>query len=117
VKFIGILLLFGAAFCMACLATIAVVHAHDAIPTAAKPNGWLYPTYCCSGIDCREVDDKAIGEPDAKFNGYTIKATGETILHSDYRIKNSPDGRFHWCSVAGADDSRTICLFVPPRGF
>lgn len=42
---------------------------------------------------------------------------GIRFVMTDARIKRSPDGKFHWCSVAGADDSRTICLFVPPRGF
>lgn len=83
-------------------------HAHDA------PTGWTYPTSCCSGIDCREVADKAVEE--TRF-GYRIAATGETIIYSDARIKNSPDGHMHWCSVMGADHSRTLCLFVPPKGF
>jgi hypothetical protein len=88
--------------------------AHDAIPTAAKPLGWKYPFSCCSGFDCREVSSKAVVEGST---GYTIRATGEKLAFGDTRLKDSPDGEFHWCSVAGADDSRTICLFVPPRGF
>jgi hypothetical protein len=87
---------------------------HDAMPTAAQPNGWRYPFSCCSGIDCREVPDSSIAETP---NGYVIRRTGELIQYSDTRIKDSPDGRFHWCSVAGEDDSRTICLFRAPRGF
>lgn len=88
--------------------------AHDALPTAAQPQGWSYPFSCCSGYDCRAVDQDAIDE---KPQGYVIKATGEVVGYSDARLKNSPDQDFHWCSVAGADDSRTICLFVPPRSF
>jgi hypothetical protein len=88
--------------------------AHDALPTAAKPLGWAYPTSCCSGIDCRRVSSKAISE---RPNGYVIKNTGEVLAYSDSRIKDSPDGIYHWCSVAGADNTRTICLFVPPKGF
>ena len=88
--------------------------AHDAIPTAAKPQGWSYPFSCCSGYDCREVSSKQISE---KPEGYVIKGTGEIVAYSDGRLKDSPDGEFHWCSVAGADDSRTICLFVPPRSY
>lgn len=82
--------------------------AHDA------PAGWSYPFSCCSGLDCREVADQAIGET---ATGYKIKATNELISYGDTRIKDSPSGRFHRCSVAGADDSRTICLFIPPRSF
>ena len=88
--------------------------AHDAKPTAARPQGWSYPFSCCSGYDCREVSSKAISE---KPEGYVIKGTGEIVAYSDGRLKNSPDGEYHWCSVAGADDSRTICLFVPPRSY
>jgi hypothetical protein len=88
--------------------------AHDAKPTAARPQGWSYPFSCCSGYDCREVPAKAISE---KPEGYVIKGTGEVVAYSDARLKDSPDGEYHWCSVAGADDSRTICLFVPPRSY
>jgi hypothetical protein len=94
--------------------------AHDALPTAAKPNGWSYPTYCCSGVDCREVGDSRSSAKIRIYEtplGYRVSSTGEVVAYSDYRIKNSPDGVYHWCSVAGADDTRTICLFVPPRGF
>ncbi|EKF16843.1 hypothetical protein [Nitratireductor pacificus] len=77
-------------------------------------SGWRYPYACCSDNDCREIKDAAISEvPD----GYLIKVTGEVVSYSDKRVKNSPDGVFHWCSVAGKDDSRTICLFVPPRSY
>ena len=88
--------------------------AHDAKPTSARPQGWSYPFSCCSGYDCREVSSKQISE---KPEGYVIKGTGEVVAYSDTRLKDSPDGEFHWCSVAGADDSRTICLFVPPRSY
>ena len=90
------------------------VAAHDAKPTAARPQGWSYPFSCCSGYDCREVSSRQISE---KPEGYVIKGTGEVVAYSDARLKNSPDGEYHWCSVAGADDSRTICLFVPPRSY
>lgn len=89
-------------------------YAHDAKPTAAQPNGWTYPLNCCSGMDCREVADSAIGEG---AKGYTIRRTGELLIFSDIRIKHSPDGIFHWCSVQGKDTGSTVCLFVPPRGF
>ncbi len=88
--------------------------AHEALPTAAKPLGWNYPFACCSGYDCRQVSDKAISE---RPQGYVINNTGEVVAYSDKRVKDSPDGVYHWCSVAGADDSKTICLFVPPKGF
>lgn len=79
--------------------------AHDA------PTGWSYPFNCCSNQDCREVPD--LPETAA---GY-VATNGETIPYSDPRIKASPDGRFHLCTVAGQERSRALCLFVPPRSF
>lgn len=83
-------------------------------------SGWSYPTACCSGTDCREVGDsrskatiRIIEDP----KGYRISTTGELIALGDRRLKNSPDGEFHWCSHGGRDTSGTICLFVPPRSF
>lgn len=87
---------------------------HDALPTPRQPEGWSYPFACCSGYDCRRVAVRDVREgPD----GYVIVGTGEVIAYGDPRLKDSPDGEFHWCSVAGANDGRTICLFAPPRGF
>ena len=93
--------------------SIVEADAHDAIPTAAAPQGWSYPYACCSGYDCREVDDAKITEGPT---GYTVPS-GEVIAMTDKRIKESPDGLFHWCSVKGKDDSKTLCLFVPPRSY
>lgn len=87
--------------------------AHDAIPTAAKPEGWSYPFSCCSNYDCRSVKDGDVRE---STEGYVVPS-GEVIAYSDARVKDSPDGMFHWCTVAGASDGRTLCLFRPPRGF
>lgn len=77
------------------------------------PAGWQYPYACCSGIDCRPVSKKAISE---RPSGFVINSTGEVIAPNDTRLRESPDGEYHWCTVAGEDHSRTICLFVPPRG-
>ncbi|ASY58764.1 MULTISPECIES: hypothetical protein [Sinorhizobium] len=96
------------------VATAVPAAAHDATPTAAQPNGWTYPFSCCSGMDCREIRDQAVLEGP---RGYVIKLTGELIMPRDTRIKNSPDGQFHHCTVAGEPTGRTICLFVPPRSF
>ncbi len=103
---------FAAAILAAGMAGPAV--AHDAKPTAAKPQGWSYPFSCCSGYDCREVSSRQISE---RPEGYVIRGTGEVVAYSDQRLKDSPDGEYHWCSVAGADNTRTICLFVPPRSY
>jgi len=78
------------------------------------PTGWTYPWACCHDMDCREVKSTSIRESP---KGYVIRSTGEIIPMTDSRIRNSPDGEYHWCSVAGRDNTRTICLFVPPRDF
>lgn len=77
-------------------------------------SGWSYPYACCSNQDCREVPASAVSE---RPEGYVINPTGEVVAYSDRRVKISPDGVYHWCSIAGEDNSRTICLFVPPRLF
>ncbi|WP_244468046.1 hypothetical protein [Nitratireductor soli] len=98
--------LFGASLLTVAFPALAVAH-------EAK-SGWRYPYACCSDNDCREVKDAAISEiPE----GYLVKVTGEVVGYGDKRVKDSPDGVFHWCSIAGKNDSRTICLFVPPRSY
>ncbi|MBZ9794117.1 hypothetical protein [Mesorhizobium sp. ES1-4] len=92
-----------------------VAFAHDAKPTAAKPQGWSYPFACCANYDCRATHT---GEVLEKPEGYVIAGTGEVVPMTDKRIKDSPDGEFHWCAhQAGLDAGKTICLFVPPRSF
>lgn len=82
-------------------------HAHDA------PTGWSYGYECCSSIDCRPISSASVKEGAA---GYTLP-TGETLAYKDSRIRESKDEQFHWCSVNGRDDSRTLCLYVPLRGY
>ena len=86
------------------------------IPAAAHdaPSGWTYPLACCSDFDCREVADADVVEGP---QGYVIKVTGEVIPMTSRKVRPSPDGVYHWCSVNGQQDGATICLFVPPRAF
>jgi hypothetical protein len=81
--------------------------AHDA------PTGWSYPFNCCSNQDCREVPDASVKETPS---GY-LASNGETIPYADKRVKDSPDGKFHLCTIAGREDGRALCLFIPPRSF
>ena len=84
------------------------VSAHDA------PTGWKYPWACCSNMDCQQVQSSTVLE---KPQGYVIQSTGEVVGYRDKRIKDLPDGEYHWCAhQAGPDAGQTICLFVPPRG-
>jgi hypothetical protein len=98
----------AAGVCLAAYLTVPAATAHEAV------SGWSYPTACCSNHDCREVQETEVGE---MSRGYVIQGTGEVVAYSDPRIRQSPDGVYHWCSVAGANDTRTICLFVPPKSF
>jgi hypothetical protein len=100
--------LFFASLFVVMLVTCGRVRAHDAL------TGWSYPFSCCSNFDCRQVEAGAVAE---RPEGYVIRSTGEVIGHADPRLKDSPDGEYHWCSVAGEARSRTICLFVPPKGY
>ena len=102
-----------AVFIIAVLVSSAI--AHDAKPTAAMPQGWSYPFACCANYDCRTTHT---GEVLEKPEGYVIAGTGEVVPMSDKRVKDSPDGDFHWCAhQAGLDAGKTICLFVPPRSY
>ena len=94
-------------------AAILFVGAHDA-PAHDAPTGWSYPLSCCSNYDCRQ----ATGEVRETPNGFVIASTGEVVGYQDKRIRNSPDGEFHWCAhQSGLDAGRTICLFIPPRAY
>jgi len=87
---------------------VAAAAAHD------SKSGWTYPLACCSDFDCREVAEADVLEGP---QGYVIKVTGEVIPMTSRKVRNSPDGQFHWCSVQGKADGKTICLFVPPRAY
>lgn len=96
----------------ACLAMLAgfgagAAQAHDA------PSGWTYPPGCCNRQDCRPVPATHVRETRA---GWQIVPTGELVPFTDERIKNSPDGLFHWCNAGGSATGRTRCLYVPPSG-
>ena len=90
-----------------CLLSVYNADGHEA------PTGWKYPISCCSGLDCREVKASAISE---RQDGY-LTPSGEVIGYRDARVKESPDGAWHWCTQAGSDTGRTICLFAPPRSY
>jgi hypothetical protein len=98
----------GVAVVLATMAWMAPSFAHDA------PSGWSYPMNCCSNYDCREIPDASIS---TKSDGYQLAQNGEVIPYSDQRLRNSPDGHYHWCSRNGQDSGATICLFVPPQAF
>ncbi|QRG05882.1 hypothetical protein EZH22_23100 [Xanthobacter dioxanivorans] len=71
-----------------------------------------YPAYCCSGQDCYEIMQD---EVEFAGQGYFIKATGEYFPRD--AVPESPDGKFHRCSVGGQKQGRTLCLFAPAPAF
>lgn len=112
-----------AAIGAAVLALGTLVVMTDARPHEA-PKGWDYPWACCANQDCQQATVSLgafvgmLTEPRPSNPNYVINKTGEQIAPNDKRIKNSPDGEYHWCAHrAGVDIDKTICLFVPPRGF
>jgi hypothetical protein len=60
-----------------------------------------------------------VTDVEATPTGYRIRQTGEVIPYS--RVRPSPDGQFHRCSVGGRPDGATIgqmfpegaCLWAP----
>jgi hypothetical protein len=98
-----------------CKAAVAVLVALCGTAGAHQaPSGWAYDYLCCSNRDCREISASQVREsPD----GYVIAFTGETLAYDDRRIRNAPDGRYHWCECRACKDSPTRCLYVPHRGF
>jgi hypothetical protein len=97
-----------------CIALI--IFAFTAIPAAAHdaPAGWSYDVACCHNKDCRPIPSSSVKESP---RGYLITIDNEVVPYTDARIKDSPDGMYHWCTANGRNDTRTICLYVPPRGY
>jgi hypothetical protein len=105
----------SAAAVSAFLFAVLPTSAHEATNVAGQPLGWNYPWACCSNMDCRALPAQDISE---RPDGYVIQSTGEVVAYADKRVKDSPDGEYHWCAhQAGIDAGHTICLFVPPKGF
>lgn len=97
------------------LVGVAVATSVTSIAAHEAPKGWNYPWACCANNDCQEVTSKEVTEG---MKGYRITKTGEIIMYLDKRIKDSPDGLIHWCAhTAGIDMDKTICLFIPSKGF
>jgi hypothetical protein len=94
---------------------LTIGRAHEATDVAGQPLGWVYGYECCSGVDCSVSGDNAISEMP---EGYRVELTGEIIPYGDKRIKRSRDEFFHRCTPGGiATAPRSICLYVPDRGF
>ena len=76
----------------------------------------FYPPDCCSGHDCRPIEqDNVTATPD----GFFVKESRETIGYADPRIRKTPPeggSKYHRCSVGGKPEAETICLYIPNWG-
>src|SRR5690349_5383333 len=86
---------------------------HDALPTAAQPDGWAYGWDCCSQMDCKRVADSEIEETP---QGYLVKASGTLIPYDSKKLRDSKDQFYHLCTRGGKPDGEVICLYRAPRG-
>ena len=99
---------------MASSVLFSAAGAHDAIPTASQPLGWVYGSECCSAYDCSQVQH---GDIVPTPEGWRVNTSGETIPYGDARVKRSRDEFFHRCAPAGDMTSkRSICIYVPDFG-
>lgn len=95
------------------IASLAVALSSAGVKAHQAPTGWAYPFSCCGNQDCREVPGSTVK---ALPGGYRAPS-GEFLASNDRRLKPSPDGLYHWCSVQGLNDGKTLCLYVPPPAY
>jgi hypothetical protein len=95
--------------------TLAILAALAALCVPASAHDW-YPGRCCSGFDCRPIEQHdVVLTPE----GFLIKENGEIGPYKDERIiKTPPEGgaRYHRCSQGGTPQGKTICLYIPNWG-
>lgn len=78
----------------------------------AHAHSWYDPE-CCHDRDCRPVPDAEIVE---RADGVYIPSSGDLIPYGSSKIRMSPDGKKHLCTVAGAVGSAPLCIYLPGRG-
>jgi hypothetical protein len=97
------------------IATLLLCALSACVTSPVLAHDW-YPYNCCSGHDCRPIEQSDV---DATPDGFFIKESRETIAYSDPRIRKTPpegDAKYHRCSVGGRPESETICLYIPNWG-
>lgn len=73
----------------------------------------FYDPECCRDRDCAPLADGAVVEDAA---GFLIVATGRRIDRDSPKVRLSPDGRWHLCTLGGEPGGTVLCLYVPGRG-
>lgn len=81
---------------------IAVASAHS-----------FYDWDCCSDRDCGPVAEGTVVETQG---GYRVLLTGQFIDRDSPKVRMSPDGRWHLCTLGGNPGGAVLCLYVPGRG-
>lgn len=75
-----------------------------------------YPQSCCNDQDCAPIALDRLQFTDTGI----IVPSGELLLYSDERIKQTPIDQegAHWCYYRDdyQGDSSTLCLFIPNMG-
>lgn len=99
----------------AAIAAFALIFAFLCVMKAANAHDW-YPYNCCSGHDCRPIEQDDVALTSA---GFFVKESGETIPFNDPRIRRTPPeggSKYHRCSKGGKPEGETICLYIPDWG-
>ena len=73
----------------------------------ARAHSWYEPS-CCSGKDCRPVDDGHVVE---KADGVHVKGWG-VLNRADSRLRWSRDDRDHVCE----NPAKLLCVYRKPNG-
>jgi hypothetical protein len=77
------------------------------LPSWAGAHSWYEPK-CCSGVDCKPVDDEVIAE---KSDGLHVQGFG-IMSYTDPRLNWSRDYQNHLCVRGG----KLLCIYRRPQG-
>lgn len=104
---------------------VSPADAHDAMPTAAQPEGWRYDAACCHGNtvngDCQAIPNSTVTPIPGGFSitlrpgehRLVTKPHSYTIEQS--KVRESRDGRYHACLYPTED--KLQCFYAPPMSF
>jgi hypothetical protein len=73
----------------------------------------FYDWDCCSDRDCQPVAEGMVAE---ESGGYRVLLTNQFIDRNSPKVRMSPDGRWHVCTLGGNLGGSVLCLYVPGRG-
>lgn len=107
------------------VATIRPASAHEALPTAAAPQGWSYPSGCCYSAalaptgDCAAISGKYVTEESDGYHLNLPVGSHPKLVTKGYRgivpkkdARPSGDFDYHLCVTL--DGAYRHCFFVAP---